>query len=48
MINIAVVIHSKVVRDTIQYFFSDKETLVFSYKYSKTVFSHYNNYVLRQ
>ena len=27
MINIAVIIHSKVVRDTIQYLFSDKETL---------------------
>jgi len=34
MINIAGIIHSKVVRDTIQRFFSNKETLVVSYKYS--------------
>ena len=34
MINVAGIIHSKVVRDTIQLFFSNKETLVVSYKYS--------------
>ena len=44
MINIAGILHSKVVRDTIPTFFSDKETPVVSYKYSKTIRSKLFNH----